>query len=181
MSTSELIALLESHQVPAVIVGGIAMRLHGSPRVTQDLDLAIASTATDDALTALYRNGYVLVVAVTQQGATLIGGEAAARKWVERNRPGSLTLVERPALLRGEESKKVPHHAIRVESQVDLLYDLAVPFGRLLHDAEGGVVSEVQVRYASAQHLLELKRSRSDRSAADEADIAFLLERLESG
>lgn len=178
MSTSELIALLEAHKVPVVIVGGIAMRLHESPRVTQDLDLAIASSATDDALRALYRNGYVLVIAVSDQGATLVGAEAAALEWVRQTAPGSLSFVARPALLSDEATREVPHERILVESQVDLLYDLTVPFGRLLHDAEVTVVSGVSVRYASVEHLLELKRARSDRSAADEADIAFLFERL---
>jgi len=46
MSPGGLVGLLDSYNIAAVIVGGIAMRLHESPRVTQDLDLAISSTMT---------------------------------------------------------------------------------------------------------------------------------------
>ena len=46
MSAGGLVGLLDSYNVPAVIVSGIAMRLHESSRVTQDLDLAISSTMT---------------------------------------------------------------------------------------------------------------------------------------
>ena len=180
MSPGGLVGLLDSYNVPAVIVGGIAMRLHESPRVTQDLDLAISSTAIAAAIDALYRNGYVLVVAVSEGGATVIGRVTTARGWVEQNNPGSLTFVGRPAGVGDEETHEVPHEKIRVESQVDLLYELTVPFGRLLHDAEKRTVSGVLVRYASLDHLLQLKEARSDRSAADEADIAFLRQRLQS-
>jgi predicted nucleotidyltransferase len=104
--------------------------------------------------------------------------EAAALEWVDQNAPGSLTFVERPTLMEDDTTRELPHEQIRVESQVDLLYDLTVPFERLLHAAQVSVVSGVSVRYASLEHLLELKKARRDQSAADAADIAFLRERL---
>ena len=75
--------------------------------------------------------------------------------------PGSLTLIKRPA-----------------SSQIDLLYDPAVPFGRLLNQARVVEIEGAEVRYASERHLLQLKEARRDKSAADRADIAYLRSRL---
>ncbi|HKK49438.1 MAG TPA: hypothetical protein VJ932_10090 [Alkalispirochaeta sp.] len=178
MNTSEIIALLESRGIPAVIIGGIAMRLHDSPRVTQDLDLSIASSSSDDTVRVLYENGYVLVSDVTDTGATVCGTVESATDWIGRSNPGSLTLIERPPSAGHSATCNVPHDDIRIESQVDFLYDLSVPFDHLLHEAEMTVLSGVRIRYASVRHLLRLKEARGDRSPEDEADIAFLNARL---
>lgn len=61
MTTSELIALLDNAGIPTVIIGGIAMRPHGSPRATQDLDLSVAAASIDVTIRALYHARYVLV------------------------------------------------------------------------------------------------------------------------
>lgn len=178
MNAGELIALLESHSIPAVIIGGIAMRLHDSPRVTQDLDLSIPSSSSDGALRTLYENGYVLVSDVTDAGATVLGTVEAALDWMNITNPGSLTLIERPLPVGNNKTCNIAHEDIRVESQVDLLYDLTVPFGRLFHEAEETTLTGVRIRYASARHLLLLKEARRNQSPADEADIAFLRTRL---
>ncbi len=61
METSQLVARLRAAGVETVVIGGIAMRLHGSTRVTQDLDLAIRGldsdrSAADDADLAYLRS-----------------------------------------------------------------------------------------------------------------------------
>ncbi|TVR61112.1 MAG: hypothetical protein EA426_04060 [Spirochaetaceae bacterium] len=178
MNAGDVIALLEAHSIPSVIVGGIAMRLHDSPRVTQDLDLSIPSSSSEAAIRTLYENGYALVSDVTDTGATVLGTVESALDWINISDPGSLTLIERPLPVGNETSCHVAHDDIRVESQVDLLYDLVVPFGRLLQEAEETTLSGVRIRYASARHLLLLKEARRDRSPADAADIAFLEARL---
>ncbi|TVR66612.1 MAG: hypothetical protein EA427_15905 [Spirochaetaceae bacterium] len=178
MNAVKLIALLASHGIPAVVIGGIAMRLHDSPRVTQDLDLSIPSSSSEAAIRTLYENGYVLVSDVTDTGATVFGTIEAALDWMNTSNSGSLTLIERPLPVGNTTTCHVNHNDIRVESQVDLLYDLAVPFGRLLHEAEETTLTGVRIRYASARHLLLLKEARQDRSPADEADVAFLRARL---
>jgi len=178
MTTSELIALLDNAGVPAVIIGGIAMRLHGSPRATQDLDLSVAAASIDVTIRALYQARYVLVSAVSDENATVFGTLEAALTWVDSANPGSLTLIKRPRSVPEVASCDVSHQDIEVESQVDLLYDLTVPFGRLLHDATETEIDGVRIRYASARHLLLLKQARRNPSPADDADIAYLQTRL---
>jgi hypothetical protein len=178
MTTSRLIAILAEAGISSVIIGGVAMRLHDSSRATQDLDLSVAATDVDKAVRTLYSAGWVLVCAVTDRGATVFGTVAAALSWIDEAAPGSLTLIRRPASLPDVPSRDVPHREIEVESQIDLLYDLAVPFGRLLHDARTVEIEGTEARCASDHHLLQLKEARRDKSAADLADIAFLRARL---
>ncbi|MEX2443748.1 MAG: hypothetical protein WD492_09100 [Alkalispirochaeta sp.] len=180
MTASWIIGMLESSGIPTVIIGGIAMRLHDSSRLTQDLDLSVAATTVDKAVRTLYKEGYVLVCAVTEEAATVCGTVEAAESWIEGTDPGSLTLIRRPQQLLSKPSYDVPHRDIEVESQVDLLYDLAVPFGHLLHDANETEINGVRVRYASDRHLLRLKEARQDKTAADYADIAYLRARIEN-
>jgi predicted nucleotidyltransferase len=60
-----ILGLLTAHGVDFVVIGGIAAVLHGSPRVTQDLDVCFA---TDDA------NLDVLSKVLTELGARPRGG-----------------------------------------------------------------------------------------------------------
>jgi len=49
----ELFRVLNEHEVDHVTIGGIAVQAHGGQRVTQDLDVAVASSrANYDLLTA---------------------------------------------------------------------------------------------------------------------------------
>ncbi len=178
MTTTHLIAILADAGIPSVIIGGVAMRLHDSSRSTQDLDLSVSATDIVEAVRTLYSVGWVLVCAVSDEGATVFGTVDAALSWINGANPGSLTLIKRPASVPDVASRDVPHCEIEVESQIDLLYDLAVPFGRLLHQARVVEIEGAEVRCASDRHLLQLKESRRDKSAADQADIAYLRSRL---
>lgn len=181
MKPAEVIALLAQNGIEAVIIGGVAMRLHRSPRVTQDLDVSVPSMHVDPVMRLMYQHGFVVVTAVTETGAEVAATIDGARQWVESAHPGSITFVARPSTDLGLGPQEVPHEALDVESQVDVLYDLAVPFGRLLHDSHTVTVAGVTIRYAAAHHLVQLKEARSDRSAADESDLAYLRALLAEG
>jgi len=174
MGPSEVIALLAKNDIPAVIIGGVAMRLHHSTRATQDLDLSIPSTAVGKLVGVLYAHGYVIVCSVEEDGAEMLPSVSEANRWIALRDPGSLTFVARPVALEADSPQLVPHHAIEIESQIDILYDRTVPFDRLFHDACSVAIGDITVRYAAAHHLIQLKEARSDRSAADDSDIAFL-------
>ena len=63
-SPTALLKALTAHNVDFVVIGGIAMVLHGSARVTRDLDIAYSPSPSN--LTALGE-------ALTELGATLRG------------------------------------------------------------------------------------------------------------
>ena len=161
--------------VPCVLIGGLALRLYDSPRVTHDMDLAIRGTDVDAALDAMYACGYALV---TWLGDTYVRTQVEpdpAREWIEGTRPSSLTFVERPA---GQDGTRLPLAAVDVTTQVDFLYDLCIPFPRLKQHAMEVSMGEFTILLASAEDLLALKENRSDKTSADEADIAYLKEQI---
>ena len=173
MKPGELIDGLHRHGVETVVIGGIAVRLHGGTRVTQDLDLAARRLDTDVAVRYMIDHGYALVTAVSENTVSLLVAMQSIDAWIGTERPDSLTFVERPNGLVGDDPT-IPHRNLRIESQVDLLFDLAVPFARLKNNATTMQSAGVTVYVAAPRDLVTLKQARSDRSAADEADIAFL-------
>lgn len=176
MRTPELIAALRTAGVETIVVGGIAMRMHGSPRSTQDLDLAIRALDVETAVGRMYQLGYVAVRDVGDEAALVIPRAKQCLMWIERTRPASVSFVERPDAVDPDDgdAREVPHDAIRVESQVDLLYDLAAPWGMMRSRSVRYVVRGIPLYVADRSDLLILKEARTDRSPADQADIAFL-------
>jgi len=108
-SPTRLLTALVAHGVDFVAVGGIAMIAHGSPRLTQDLDICYAG---DDA------NLDVLGAALIELGATLRGidddvpfipdGRALRRTTILTlaTREGPIDLLPRP-------SGAPPYHELR--------------------------------------------------------------------
>ncbi len=175
MTKKDVLRLLKSNSIPAVMVGGLALRMYNSPRVTHDMDLAVNPLDIDALVPLLYGAGFALVVGVSDSSIWFQPTAARALSWVEDSRPGSLTFVE-ARLPAGASS--LPPDAIDITTQVDFLFDLVVPFPRLREHALEFRVDDVTILVASVKDLLALKESRADKSAADLADIEFLKKRL---
>jgi hypothetical protein len=159
VQAAELTRELMERGIVPIVVGGVAMRIYDSPRVTQDLDLAIRTLDVDDIIDLMYDLGYLLVTGVDDEAAHLAADRSAAQRWLAVENPGSLSFVAAPTDVDGGyEPYYVNHASIDIESQVDFLYELAV---------------------SSPADLIALKEARSDHSADDEADIAFLMRLLE--
>ena len=168
----QILRLLTENEVPAVLVGGLALRIYNSPRVTHDMALAIRSLDTVRVAELLYGLGCRLVCEVGERDAQLPLSASDAVAWVEAGGVSSMTFVECAVL-----SSHVSFAEIDIATQVDFLFDLAVPVMRLRERARAVAVDDFEILVASPQDLLELKRAREDQSPADLADIAFL-ERL---
>ena len=69
-SATDLLRLLVRHGVDFVVVGGIAMVIHGSARLTQDLDICFAADAA---------NLSVLGTALSQAGRSSAGSTRTCR------------------------------------------------------------------------------------------------------
>ena len=174
MNPVELIERLSTRGIVAVIIGGIALRLYDSPRVTQDLDLAVRTLDIDRIIDAMYADGYGLVVGVDNESVSLANEATTAESWIEMKRPGSLSFVSRPSRRAGGEIIVAPHEDIDVLTQVDFLIDLSVPYSRLLQNARAFKAGNTELIVASPEDIIALKSSRSDRSSADDADIDYL-------
>jgi hypothetical protein len=154
----DLFETLARHQVRYVVVGGLALNLHGVERATMDVDLVIALDppnlgAAIDAFEAL---GLVPVAPVKIDEAR---DPATLMRW--RREQSMLAFGLRPG--RGT----VP--------TVDCLIDPAVPFSRLASNAVAKAIGAARIPVAAVDDLIALKRAAG--RAIDLADVEAL-ERL---
>jgi hypothetical protein len=146
-----------------VLVGGMALVVLGSRRVTRDFDLVVSRPGErlGALLDLLYERGLELASRVDAAGdvsATIDNRRVAAAR-LRLDAPASASFVNPATGLR-----------------VDLLFDFPLPAAELARRATARKVRSVTWRVASAADLLRLKKiARADRaSAGDAEDIAFL-------
>lgn len=155
----DVLAALEAADVRSIVVGGVAVVLHGHPRLTVDLDLVL-DLAPDNvaaALEVLADQGFVPRLPVTAEG---FADPATRAGWVADR---ALTVF----------SLHDPGNPLR---EVDLFAEEPLPFDELWADSQVVEVAGIGVRVASVDHLITLKR-RAGRPQ-DLADIDAL-ERLQ--
>lgn len=83
VTKKEILRLLVERRIPAVLIGGLALRIYNSPRVTHDMDLAIRSLDTGRVIELMYERGFRLVSAVGERDAELPPSALEASAWVE--------------------------------------------------------------------------------------------------
>ena len=150
-----------------VLVGGMALVMLGSQRVTRDFDFVIAHPReqVDTVVNVLYDHGLELVSRFNDVGevtATIANRRVAVSR-IRLDRPASVHFFNPKTRLR-----------------VDLLFDFPVPAATLAEKATRTKVRSHVMRVASEADLLHLKKlARAKRSAPGDAqDIAFLEARV---
>ena len=136
-----ILAALDGAGVRSVVVGGVATVLHGHPRLTVDLDLAIdlRSDQPARAIRALTGLGLVPALPVDPMGFA----DAALRaEWVETR---NLTVF----------SLHDPDDPLR---RVDLFAEDPIPFDELWERAVDVRLQEVVAHVASIDDLIAMKR-----------------------
>jgi len=146
-----------------VLVGGMALVILGSRRVTRDFDFVIPPPGSRLAslLGVLYERGLELVSRLSPDGdvlSTIASREVAAAR-LKIDAPSSAHFVS-------------PDTGLRV----DLLFDYPLPAGDLARDAMRLKVRSHVLLVASERDLLRLKKiARARRSSPGDAeDVAFL-------
>ncbi|MBN2352393.1 MAG: hypothetical protein JXD23_07480 [Spirochaetales bacterium] len=167
----EILRILHERGVPAVVIGGVALRIHGSPRVTHDLDVAIRSEDVAAVIDLMYASGYYCARASTPTALRMLLTPSAAKEWVEASKSGSMTFVHFDAPLAAAD---MPFSRIDINTEIDFIFALSIPVPRLRENAKEIMFENFPVFVASPADLLALKKKRPDKSPADEADIAFL-------
>jgi predicted nucleotidyltransferase len=175
MTKKDVLRLLAGNGISSVMIGGLALRMYNSPRVTHDMDLAISALDIDALVPLMYGSGFLLITSVSDRSIHFQPSPDSALAWAEQSRPESLTFVE-ARLPPG--ASTLPTEAIDITTEVDFLFDLVVPFPRLREHAREVRVDDLPALIASVEDLLILKESRREKSAADLADIQFLKEHL---
>lgn len=175
MTQKELLKLLSKNNILFVVVGGVAMRLYNSPRVTHDIDLAVRTLDIDDILALLYPHGYFLVTELNETGAEVALSAEDASAWVESSKAGAISLV---TLKSAPQQETVPLQEIIIPSQADFLFELGIPIFRLAQNAQTIELDDITFKVACVEDLLTLKQLRQDKTDADRDDIRFLKQLL---
>ncbi|MDD4978921.1 MAG: hypothetical protein PHI29_09845 [Gallionella sp.] len=155
MKTAELLELLSDEQVQYVLVGGLAVQLHGFLRSTFDIDLVLAM---DDEnlirfIAVAQRLGLIPVIPV---GIESLRNGKQIEQWYREK--GMLAFALREPQVGG--------------SVVDILVRPDVPFETLNANAIVGDLFGRIVRIASISDLLTMKRISN--RPKDQLDIAAL-------
>jgi hypothetical protein len=154
----DLFETLVGHHVRYVVVGGLALNLHGVERATMDVDLAIALDAPNvgAAFDAFDTLGLQPVAPVRMNEAR---DPAMLMRWRR----------EKHLLASGLRPKRGPGPT------VDCPIDPAVPFSQLARNAVAKSIGTVRIPVAAIDDLIAMKRA-----AGREIDLADVeaLERL---
>jgi len=167
----ELLKLLDDEDIPFVLVGGTAMRLYNSPRVTHDIDISIRVLDIDRVVELMYTHGYYLVYRVDESFCWIALGTKEALDRLEQEKAGSASFVR---TAHSPENPRIAHGDIDIETQVDYLFELSIPFPKLKQRARTVELDDFSFLIAAPEDLLDLKRARPDKDEADKDDIRFL-------
>lgn len=159
----KVVADLESAGYESVLVGGMALVLLGSQRLTRDFDLVIAEPGRlrEEPVRALYRRGLELI--------TKFSPAREAARTVDN---ANVAIAK----LRMQDLRSVPFFDPKTQLRVDLLLDFPLPAHDLLARAIPVSIESGVIRVAAREDLIRLKEiARRDRqSAADAQDLEFL-------
>jgi hypothetical protein len=150
-----------------VLVGGMALVVLGSRRVTRDFDFVVArpDERLEDLIDVFYEHGLELAARVDKTGdvTSTIDNRKVASARLRIDAPASAYFLNRKTGLR-----------------MDLLFDYPVPAAKLADAATRTKIRSHVFHVASEHDLLALKRvARKQRSVPGDAeDIAFLESRL---
>lgn len=138
----EFLAYLEQHDVRFVVVGGIAVVIHGYARLTADVDLVIDLEKSNvlRCVNALIKRGLQPMLPVA---ATDFADEEIRKDWIEHRNLQVFTMRD-------------PRNPMLT---VDLFARAPIPFEELWTNAETLSLGGRPVRIASLDHLIRMKRA----------------------
>lgn len=138
----DVLAALNARGVPYVVVGGIAVVLHGHARLTVDLDLVVdlAADPAGKAIEILTSLGFRPRLPVKAED---FADPRTRTEWVERR---NLTVF----------SMHDPSSPLR---EVDLFATHPIPFDDLVAASTVVPIDGIDVRVASVDHLIALKQT----------------------
>ena len=159
----KLLPDLEEIGLQPVLVGGMALVILGSRRVTEDYDFVISQEGLNrkDLMKVFYRNGFELASKIDKNGAIIdtIDNQNVAAARMAIDTPASIYFLNKKTQLR-----------------IDLLFDFPLPAKELIRRAEKKKIQSCVFRVASKEDLLRLKEiANQDRNLATDAqDLEFL-------
>lgn len=162
---SRVAALLMNEEIMPVLIGGMAMVVYGSTRMTRDCDFA--AKKNDETLRRS-------VVAMMNDGfGVIFGWDAAAyeptKVEMEKDIAAPWAVIDRP------ESIWFWHPTARV--RIDLVFDLPVPIEDLHSRSQKRTIEGTRILIAAPEDLKRMKeKALADRPSriTDEQDLVYL-------
>lgn len=157
----EVLRALDAASIRYVLVGGVAVVMHGVPRTTADLDIAIDLEESNvrrlvEVMTAL---GFVPRAPV---GALELASAERRRTWIADKHMAAFTF----------------HRPGRPLDEVDVLIDPPLPFAELAAGADIVEAEGLRLPIAGIRHLIRMKEQAG--RAQDVADADALRRLLEA-
>ncbi len=149
----DVLLALSRGGVRHVVVGGLAVNLHGVPRFTSDLDVAIAveGTSVADAAKVLQSLGLPNRQPVT---ASDLERPEVVKSWIAERNLTALSFAD-------------PSNPLR---EVDLVIDSPVPFDEIERSAETLRAGGQDLRVASIDTLIRMKTGTGRAQDASDVD-----------
>jgi len=155
---------LEAGGHPCVLVGGMALVVYGSPRVTRDFDLLLSTAGKplDALLDIAYRHGFELITKFDDIGEP--------KRSIDNVRMATLRAAE-------AERDRLSFRDPRTGQRLDYLLDFPVPAADVLARATKFATNAGPIRIAMVADLVRMKKiAYADRKKATDAlDLEFLL------
>jgi hypothetical protein len=154
---------LDARGFEPVLVGGMALVLLGSQRVTRDFDLLVSTeySPVEDLVRLMYRHRLELVTKLSSEGEVkrTVDNVRIALSKIKAEQPRSLFFSTSATRLR-----------------VDLLLDFPLPARPVAERADRVRIPSGSLRVASPEDLIRLKELSyaERRSASDAQDLEFL-------
>lgn len=165
MKLKDALEILNRNDISFVLIGGVALNVHGSIRVTFDSDVAIKTIEADRAIEALLAGGFQMVVGVdADQYPELTRDSAVAQQFIETSKWGFLKFIADTL-------------------ELDVIYDIPLPFMRLYGESKIVTISGIEVRVASLDHIKIMKEKAleyrdDEKRDNDVADLRFIEKKL---
>lgn len=156
-----LFAVLGAARIRFVIVGGLALVLHGLDRLTADVDVVIDLSAESvrDAVRALTESGYRPLAPVDPLA---LADPEQRRQWQTTRNMRVFSFWD----------------SSNARPTVDVMLEPSIPFEALWAEASLVNLGSHEIRIASIEHLIQMKEAAG--RTQDLADIEQLRARLQS-
>ena len=158
-----VIKKLNALGIEPVLIGGMALVILGSRRVTQDFDFVVSSFGDKivEVLKIFYDAGLELVTKFNDKGDVVatLNNQVIAKVRLQVDQPVSCYFYN-----------------FKNDLKIDLLFDFPIPVTELLKEAHKKKINKQSFVIASENHLLQLKQiaKSSRQKSGDGDDIEFL-------
>lgn len=158
---------LEKQGLQPILVGGMALVVLGSPRVTNDFDFLVSlqDLLMESVIEVFYKHGFELISKFNERREVL--------RTIDSPRVAAIRLK-----MDAPESAYFYNH--KTDLKIDLLFDFPLPAKEVASRALKIKVKSHPLRIASREDLIRMKEiAYADRhSAADAQDLEFLRKKL---